>query len=150
MFAKILVPLDGSEFAERALEPAVALARKFEADIVLLRVAIAEEVVVGLATTGPQQYDMRNMGLGRAQREADAYLDGLRLRWLDAGVPMRTTVLIGTPPELIVAAAKAEGADLIVMSTHGRSGIRRLVYGSVTEAVLRGARVPVLSIPLAM
>jgi nucleotide-binding universal stress UspA family protein len=57
------------------------------------------------------------------------------------------TTLVGAPPELILDTAKAENVDLIVMSTHGRSGLNRLLYGSVAEAVLRGAHLPVLLIP---
>ncbi len=80
--------------------------------------------------------------------EAEAYLFSVKLRWQAAGVPMRGQVLSGTPPEMIVAFAKEQGIDLIAMSTRGRSGFSRLIYGSVAEAVLRGARLPVLLIPI--
>src|SRR6185295_14135634 len=63
------------------------------------------------------------------------------------GLSLRKRVLCGAPPEMIIAAAAESGADLIVMSTHGRSGLMRLLYGSVTEAVLRGSPVPVLVVP---
>jgi nucleotide-binding universal stress UspA family protein len=63
------------------------------------------------------------------------------------GIPVRTRVLAGVAPELIVATAAEEPVDLIVMSTHGRAGLTRLLYGSVAEAVLRGAHTPVLLIP---
>ena len=56
-------------------------------------------------------------------------------------------MLSGTPPEVIVNFAREQSIDLIVMSTHGRSGFSRLIYGSVAEAVLRGAHLPIMLIP---
>ena len=148
MFKKILVPLDGSELAERALEPAIRIAEKFGGEVILLRVAVPETMLVGLACLTPQPYEVYDADLWRDQEEAQAYLSGITTRWAAAQVPVRTEVISGTPPEMIVEAAQEAGADLVVMSTHGRSGLSRLIYGSVAEAVLRGARVPVLLIPI--
>ena len=148
MFKKILIPLDGSELAERALEPAIHIAEKFGGNVILLRVATPETVLVGLAGLTPQPYEVYDADLRRDQEEAEAYLNGIETQWAAAKIPIRTEVISGTPPEMIVEAAQAAGVDLVVMSTHGRSGLSRLIYGSVAEAVLRGARVPVLLIPL--
>jgi nucleotide-binding universal stress UspA family protein len=104
--------------------------------------------MVGVTAMTVRPYELGNGNLHRAQESAEAYLDGIRCRWLQAGVPIRTQVFSGTPPELIVAVAKEQAVDMIVMSTHGRSGFSRLVYGSVAEAVLRGAHLPVLMIPI--
>jgi len=145
MFAKILVPLDGSALAERALKLAFAIAKKFKSEILLLRVAASEEVVVSLPALTPHAYRLHNAG--ECQGEADVYLHSLQTRWLESGVPVYTEVLRGAPPEMIVAVANEQQVDLIVMSTHGRSGFDRLIYGSVAEAVMRGAHVPVLMVP---
>lgn len=148
MFEKILVPLDGSEFAECALEPGFGLARKFGSEVILLRVAVPEELLVGLPSLVPSFRELRSAENHRDREEAEAYLYGIKMQWLGAGVPVRTEAISGTPPELIVDQAKAAGAGLIVMCTHGRTGFSRLIYGSVAEAVLRGARIPVMLIPL--
>ena len=147
MFTKILVPLDGSFFAERALEPAILIAQKFEASLVLLRVFTPElePVSAGMSLQYPE------LSHSHEQIEceiAESYLRSTRAQWLGMGVPMSTRVMTGSAPEMILDAAAQTGAELIVMSTHGRTGLRRLLYGSVAEAVLRGTRLPVLLIPL--
>ena len=147
MFKKILVTLDGSALAERALEPAIRLAEKFGGAVILLRVVVPEEIVVAAPGVGPFAYTVQETGVERGCEEAEAYLRAIKVQWLGVNVPVRTTVLVGAPPELILDTAKAENVDLIVMSTHGRSGLNRLLYGSVAEAVLRGAHLPVLLIP---
>ena len=148
MFSKILVPLDGSRLAEHALELAFSLAQKFSAEVILLRVAIPDDNRVSLPALIPYPRPGPNGALQRACDEAEAYLLGIQLS--GAGLPIRRQVVVGTPPELIVATAREQHVDLIVMSTHGRSGFSRLIYGSVAEAVLRGAHVPVLLTPLAV
>jgi nucleotide-binding universal stress UspA family protein len=144
MFKSILVPLDGSELAEQSLVPACRIAEKFGSELLLLRVVTP---VYGLA--GPQHLAVRADRAPAAPRmlmdEAEAYLTSLSRPTL--GVSIRTRVLSGAPPELIVATASEENVDLIVMSTHGRAGLLRLLYGSVAEAVLRGTTVPVLLVP---
>ena len=80
-------------------------------------------------------------------REAEDYLAGARTRVVDGGVAdVERSVWYGPPAEAIVEAARYRGADLIVMSSHGRSGIGRLVLGSVAESVLRGTPTPILLI----
>ena len=144
MFKRVLVPLDGSALAEYALAPACRIAEKFGSELLLLRVVTPERALPGLqhltvwAGTAPAA--PRTL-----MDEAEAYLTRLSLPTL--GVPIRTRVLAGAPPELIIATAAEGGADLIVMSTHGRAGLMRLLYGSVAEAVLRGATMPVLLVP---
>jgi nucleotide-binding universal stress UspA family protein len=64
----------------------------------------------------------------------------------DRGIAVRSEVLLGQPAEEIIDYAKDQDADLIVMCTHGRSGLGRWIFGSVTEKVLRGAKTPVLVI----
>jgi nucleotide-binding universal stress UspA family protein len=147
MYAKILVPLDGSELSERALKPAFALAEKFGAEIILLRIALPEETLVSVPPMMPYEYGARPPAQHQSLEEAEAYLASIKLCQFKSSASVQTQVMIGPPPEIIVAIAREQQADLIVMSTHGRTGISRLVYGSVAEAVLRGSPVPVLLIP---
>jgi nucleotide-binding universal stress UspA family protein len=148
MFKRILVALDGSELAEAALAPAIALAEKFGGEVILLRVTVAGLVGAGVPVLGPRPYFRGAVTGLQDEVEAAQYLEHIRRRWSHTGVAIRTHLRAGTPAETVVAAARGEAADLIVMSTHGRSGLDRLVYGSVAEAVLRGAHVPVLLVPL--
>ncbi len=92
MYSKILVPLDGSEFAESALEPAFGLAQKFGSEVILLRVAVPEELLVGLPSLATRFHELRVAENQRDQGEAEAYLHGIKMRWLGADVPVRTEV----------------------------------------------------------
>jgi len=125
---KILVPLDGSETAARALPVAVAFARVFGAELVLLTVVEGDTIVpqVPKTTSGAAQKLLE----GSAKK-----LEGLSVRTLVAG---------GSPALGILDAADQERADLIAMSTHGRSGISRWAFGSTAEDVVRHARSPLL------
>jgi nucleotide-binding universal stress UspA family protein len=130
----ILVPLDGSRLAEMALGPALELARDKGAKLVLLRAAEAHTTVAD-----PTEAQVTVV------REAEQYLTSLRARLLETAVgEVETSVWYGPPAEAIVEAARYRGADLIVMSSHGRSGLGRLVLGSVAETVLRSTPTPIL------
>ena len=146
MFKRILVTLDGSSFAEAALEPAFAIAKKFGADVVVLQAVAPAELAL---TTGQGQgyYELKRLWEQQEINSAENYLRGISREWRQCGVPVRLEAAVGAPPTTIIACAARLSADLIVMSTHGRSGLGRLVYGSVAEAVLRAAEVPVLLVP---
>ena len=132
----ILVPLDGSTLAEAALTTAVDLAREQGAKLVLLRAAEARTLV-----GDPTEAQVS------AVREAEEYLTAARARVVRAGVgDVEVSVWYGPPAEAIVEAARYRHADLVVMSSHGRSGLGRLVLGSVAESVLRASSVPILLI----
>jgi nucleotide-binding universal stress UspA family protein len=137
-FDKILVPLDGSLFAEAALPKAVELIRNSdEATLILLRAARAT-VCPGVDPTDAQV---------TVVREAEEYLETVAARLREDGVPgVRTSVWYGAAAPAILEAARIANPDLIMMSTHGRSGIGRLVVGSVAESVLRGTRTPIFLI----
>jgi nucleotide-binding universal stress UspA family protein len=132
---KILVPLDGSTLAESAIPKAVDLAKDSpSASLMLLRAAEAP-----VLTGDPIEAQIA------AVREAEEYLEGLAARLKEHGfTDVTTSVWYGPPAPAIVEAAQVAKADLIVMSTHGRSGLGRLLMGSVAESVLRGTRVPIL------
>jgi nucleotide-binding universal stress UspA family protein len=129
---RVLVPLDGSRLAEAALPFAVDLARDADASLVLLR-------VVEAATSEPSSVRLD------ATREAERYLDDVAGRAHAEGARQVIRSLWGgSPGHAIVAAAEHHGVDIIVMTTHGRTGLQRECFGSVAESVLRGASRPVL------
>src|SRR5262245_7186881 len=116
----ILVPLDGSIVAEGALEPAVDLARAAGAKLVLLRAAEAHPMPMA----DPVEAQVSVMG------GAQDYLAGARERVMAAGVAdVEVSAWYGSPVDAIVEAARFSGADMIVMSRHGRSGVARVVVG---------------------
>ena len=82
--------------------------------------------------------------LEQAQTDAHAYLEGIGQRLAERGLTIRTDVRLEAAAEAILDLAVEQQADLIVMSTHGRGGLGRWVYGSVADRVLRGAAIPVL------
>jgi nucleotide-binding universal stress UspA family protein len=137
-FSKILVPLDGSLLAEAALPKAVELIGK-SADAALVLVRAAEATTV----PGVDPIDAQVSVV----REAEDYLEAVATRLRGLGVPrVRTSVWYGAAAPSILEAAQRTKPDLIMMSTHGRSGLGRLVLGSVAESVLRDARTPVFLI----
>ncbi|MCD6351920.1 MAG: universal stress protein [Armatimonadetes bacterium] len=129
MYKRVLVPLDGSELAERALKHAVDLAAAFGATLELVRVVPVAplEVARGGAMTD----------LEAEVAEAREYLEGLRQRLADSGLQVLSTVRQGDVAEELIQHAQTSQCDLIVMSTHGRSGLARWVYGSIADRVLR-------------
>lgn len=133
---KILVPLDGSPLAEVALRMAIQMAQESPGgSLVLLRAAEA------LAFAGRDPIEAQVAVV----REAEDYLQGIAALVRSEGVPQVTTsVWYGPPAPAIVEAADVMHADVIVMSTHGRSGLGRLFVGSVAESVLRATHIPVL------
>lgn len=143
MFRRILVPLDGSLLAEAALAPAFGLAQKFGGDVVLLRAVPPDELEFSSGL-----YALSRVWEQRERQTAQAYLQEVRAVWGAGGVPVRLEVALGAAPSTIIAAVDRLAASLIVMSTHGRSGLGRLLYGSVAEAVVRAAKVPVLFVPV--
>jgi nucleotide-binding universal stress UspA family protein len=147
MFARILVTLDGSPLAETALEAALAIAAKFASEVVLLRAVAPAELELS-AGQGPSYFELKRLWENQETQAAECYLRHIRAQWRELGVRLRLEVALGAPPDAIIATANQLGADLIVMATHGRSGFNRLVYGSVAEAVLRAAEVPVMLVPI--
>jgi nucleotide-binding universal stress UspA family protein len=141
MYERLLVPLDGSEPAEAILPFVEQVAGPLDSEVVLFRVvepiSPAEALTAGVVT--PDTLALREMDAKRYLSEVERRLSKRRLR-------LRTLVGLGPPAEEILAAAKATGADLIAMATHGRSGLGRVLFGSVAEAVLRASSVPVLVI----
>ncbi len=134
MFKKILVPLDGSPLAEAILPQVVELAQALGAELLLLRVAIAH-VFPGVDPTEEEV---------RVVHDAEEHVEALGSELAKKGVHVWTAVRYGKPAAEILNHIADNKVDLVAMSTHGRSGLSRLVMGSVAEEVVRHAKVPVL------
>lgn len=144
MFENILVPLDGSQLAELALEPALKIASRAGGGITLLAVPVRHQVVLpSSAGYGPPVFDR---AVELAVKREEEYLDAVRDRYSQAGINFECVVEEGDVAGIIVDAAAERQTDLIIMTTHGYSGFTRWMLGSVTERVLRQAPCPVLVI----
>jgi nucleotide-binding universal stress UspA family protein len=140
---QILVPTDLGEGAEEALDYAIDLARPFGATIHLVNAITMPALGVpelGVALSGSVIDDMMDDNLGALERLIDTRRDRAAF-----GAPILKT---GDPRDVITQTAAEIGADLIVMATHGRRGVSRMLLGSVTELVVRTAPCPVLCVRL--
>jgi nucleotide-binding universal stress UspA family protein len=135
MFERILVPLDGSPLAEQAVPYAEALAEATGAQIILVRAVLAH-VFPGV---DPSEHQLEVVA--EAERYLSAVAAGLGGRQVETGV------FYGEPARAILAEVRIRKAQLVVMGTHGRSGLGRWLYGSVADEVLRHAQVPVMLVP---
>jgi nucleotide-binding universal stress UspA family protein len=136
MFKKILVPLDGSQLSQRALEPAIAMGKCAGTELLLVRTPVVD--TLSFAVTGSKQAEARN--------DALLYLETIRKSNEQPDLHIQTRLVEGDVAGAIVDTALSEQVDLIIMSTHGYSGLTRWVLGSVTEKVLRSAPCPVLAV----
>jgi nucleotide-binding universal stress UspA family protein len=135
---RIVVPIDLSEFSLQALPYAVAFAQKFGAEVILLHVIEPE-------FPPPEVGRVRLEAPGRDEENvAEDYLKRLRQEVLDEDLRVRTTVRNGVPFQEITRAATSLGADLIVLTTHGHTGLKHVFLGSTAERVVRHADCPVL------
>ena len=136
MIEKILVPLDGSDLAEAALETAIDILKEQPTTTLVLLRAAESPRSRGAELTAEQAY---------AVREAESYLNGVAAGLRECGITrVKTTVWYGPAAPTIVEAAEVEKADLIVLSSHGHGGVGPLIFGSVAESVLHGTRTPIL------
>lgn len=140
MYHKILIPLDGSALAECVLPHAKAIARGCSTKkIVLLR------VVEPPATVAAEGIDF--VALQSADKGvAEAYLAGIQAQLSSEGFDVSSEVLAGRAAEAISEFAQQNTVDLIAIATHGRSGISRLVFGSVADRLIRSSTVPIVLI----
>ena len=141
LFHTLLLPLDGSELAEKALPWAEELVKKLRTQLCLLRVySPLPGVVMG---------ELSNLDeiMKAQQRTASSYLGEFSRKLKKKGMEAQTEVVEGNAPEEILEYTRRHHIDLVVMSTHGRSGLGRWVLGSVTDRVVRAGEVPVLVVP---
>jgi len=133
---RILIPLDGSPLAAKALAPGISLAIAMDSELLLLRVATQGKLALQTGDT----FDLYSYIEAEERSEAEAYLRQLR-SLLTKNCPVaKTDVVSGFAPDCILHYASEQQIDLIVMASHGRSGLPRWFYGSVAEKVLRGSR----------
>lgn len=144
MFTKILITLDGSELAEKALPVAMELAAFHDAELILLRVAEGEptlaEKAVGYTWIGAPER------MAKDSAESRAYLEKVAATMPEDSVAFDIKVEMGAAEARIVRYAERESVDLIVMSTHGRTGLPNLIMGSVAKGVVADAPCPVMLI----
>lgn len=141
MFNPIVVPLDGSELAEQALAPARTLALHSHAELRLVRVATPKQMFVpaepGYGVLYPDQ------SLVEERKEAEHYFAGLRAAYADDDLQLHVEIPQGDVAGAVVDAARQAHARLVIMSSHGYSGVKRWLLGSVAEKVLYAAPCPV-------
>ena len=154
MFDNILVPLDGSELSERALPMAQNLAQSFDATIHLIHVVSRENAYA--AARGAESVLVAEMEIDAVRRlnedrlnRGTKYVDqvGSQLSSTGVKVDSQNAVKEGDAAQNIVDHVKDHHIDLVVMSTHGHGGVRRLLMGSVTDRVIRSCVTPVLVVP---
>ena len=138
MFKRVIVPLDGSKVAEGVLPLLTQIAGPLDLEVTLLRVLqpLPPDVIEGTRYITIEDIPGRF-------KEAKAYLAPIATALEATGVQVATDVRRGDPVTEILQGAKDAKADLIAMTTHGRSGFSRLLFGSVAEAVLRQTDIPV-------
>lgn len=143
MYRKIVVPLDGSKLAEEVLEHVRALARCTGSEVVLMRV-MTHPVYDFIATEPILSASL----YAELEAEAVKYLEPLARALQDEGIRASAEVVTvtGSVADAIIDFARERGADLIAMSTHGRTGPSRWFLGSVADRVVRGAGMPVLMV----
>jgi nucleotide-binding universal stress UspA family protein len=154
MFKRLLVPLDGSRFASRAIKYASDVANHFGAEIILLQVVqpatpvptttgmmgTESPTAAQIAAQAALEKDKRNFD--RAKR----YLSRKAREIRSQGIKVSYKALAGDPAQSTMECAEKEHMDLIVMTTHGKSGLKRAIMGSVADAVIRESGKPVLTI----
>ena len=150
MYEHLLVALDGSQAAERVLEHAEALASAFHSKITLLRATLSAEML--LAETAASDATMVDVApaldidpvLDADHSDAVDYLEGVARRLRQLGTDVAIEEPQGPADRVIVDRAAELGVGLILMTTHGRSGLERVVFGSTADSVIRHAPCPVL------
>jgi nucleotide-binding universal stress UspA family protein len=146
----LLVPLSGSEISASVIPHAIELAKQNGATVNVVLMQVCEPPVA------PSYYSPELTGvplnwgqfieqeMTRSKENSQRYLSGQESKFKDAGIPVKSLVLTGKPAEEIIAYGNKNPFTVFVMATHGRSGLSRLVYGSVAESVLFGITNPIV------
>ena len=146
MFDKILIPTDGSQGVEKAIEYAVAIAEKFTSTVHILFVVESSNLLIGYDQDMASQTQVQSVVEGMYQVGEDAVAK-IAKQLSERGIEKVTTkVKDGHAVEVILEYIKEEGIDLILMGTHGRRGLNRLLLGSVAGEVVHRATVPVMTV----
>lgn len=147
MYKMILVPLDGSELAERVLPHVEMLVKACEGPVELVLLQACEParpMVAGYGEAVGQAAILAEQAAEVCRAEAGEYLAATEKKLKKKGFKVRSELVIGSPGEEILDYAANNPVDLIAMASHGRSGISRWAYGSVASKVLRGISTPIL------
>jgi nucleotide-binding universal stress UspA family protein len=140
MYDHILIPTDGSKCAEEAVTHALDLAEQYDAEIDVLSVVDVRDVSHGAPTISPAQVE------STLRENAHELTDAVADRAADTDISVTPAVEAGIPDDAIVTYAEEHNIDLIVIGTHGRTGLERYLLGSVTERTVRRSSVPVLTV----
>ena len=140
MYRRILLTLDGSSLAEQALPNAVAQAKHFQAELILLKVNLITKEKPALYREAIEKAEEL------VRISAIEYLERVAAGIQDSGIEVETVVIDGVSHEAIIHFAEENAIDLIVMSSRGQSGFNRWIMGSVADRVIRGTHIPVLLI----
>ncbi|GAB3410504.1 universal stress protein [Haloparvum alkalitolerans] len=145
MYERILIPTDGSEVAEAAVDHALDLAERYDAEVHALYVVDIDSINLGLGT---EQVDRLKQGrfdeMEEVKQRSDEATGAVADRAAERGIDVVEHVSAGRPHKLIGDYAENHDIDMIVMGSHGRAGVKRALLGSVTERTLRSTHVPVL------
>ena len=150
MFKRILVPLDGSQPSEQAIPYAIEMAKRFDAEVTLLRVAPVTRLTSSeLSSQGnPLEAELLISQARRRDKlretKAGQYIQGKLGEIQAQGVSGSSQIAVGDPSKAILDFCRNENIDLVVMTTSGKSGIRRALIGSVADTLIRETRIPVL------
>jgi len=147
MYKKIMVPLDGSQIAECVIPHIEAIARKSSSKVELVTVIEPLEIPTRgqIAISDDEIKKIDSEG----KKEANKYLSQVSERLIKSGIKTDTVILSGKAADRLTRYAVNNDIDLIIMATHGRSGISKLFWGSVAEKILRATEIPVLLIKTA-
>lgn len=151
MYGAILLPVDGSQCAAAAADHAIELARTYDAVLHVLyvvdvRIGYADTLLDGSPDDGPRSGDEAAAEDSELVTRGEAVVEGVAARAREAGVDVVTELRIGDPEDVILSYIEEALVELVVMGTHGQSGLARLLLGSTAEYVLRRATVPVLTV----
>lgn len=136
---KIIVADDGSEFAQRAIDKAVELAKKEKTEVICVYV-MEEYCPIGLTEIDCNV--VRDLQI----KESKSITANAMEKFIKAGIDARVLAETGSPAEMLIEVAKREGADLIIAASHGKHGAKKFAFGSVTARLIEHSPVPVLVI----
>jgi len=139
MYNRILVPTDGSEGAETAVNHAIEIAKQFDAEILTVYAVDPSAVPPDVAGTGM---------IESLEREGERAIESIVEQVEAAGLDARGDVVDGPPSSAILDYIEDNDVDLVIMGTHGRTGLDRVLLGSVTERLVRTSTVPILTVRL--
>lgn len=153
MYGTILVPLDGSRLAEAVLPYVEELAKKFGSHLIVVQSVSSAAQIAAMTTTGPDLEPGLAANAGSIEEiqqaehaAAEEYLARTTASLQLSGIQTSSKILSGAASDQILEYSKSQRVDLIALSTHGRTGLGRVIFGSVADRVIRDSGVPVLVI----